>query len=337
MMPLSQIRAFDRTVTEDGHSAVADRLAAPWTHDPGSVRFFRTSANIVVTLSRNGRRAFLRASAASERTRRTIEDELRLIEAVAAAQIPVVTLIASDRGERIETIETSLGRFHVVLFDGLPGTHRADDALTEADYARWGDTVGSIHAALAAIPCQAIARTPSWQYALDAIDADPSIPISARDGARRLRASLERLPRSPAWYGVLHGDLELDNLTWDGERVWTLDFDAASCGWYLLDLAKALSDPFAHGLTLADAPISAFIGAYQEQHPLPATALDMLPAFQLLARAVDYVAIRHALDMAQADADVDWLHTLIGRLDEGLCRIEAELAAFPDTTNTSAP
>lgn len=333
MMPLSQIRAFDRTVTEGGRSVTADRFAAPWSHEAGGVRFFRTSANIICTLSRGDERSFLRASAASERNRRTIEDELLLIDTLAEQDVPVVSTILSDRGERIETVETPVGTFHVVLFNVLSVFHQNAKLLPVEDFGRWGTAVGRIHAGLATVPCDRIARAPSWQTALDSVEsAADSIPQASVDGAARLRAALELLPRSPDWYGVLHGDLELDNLTWDDRKVWALDFDAASCGWYLLDLAKALSEPIDLGYGVTYEPIAAFIECYRQEHTLPDEAIARLPDFRMLARVVDYAAIRHALDLAVADADVDWLRRLIGGLLDKMHRIETELAAFTPTS-----
>lgn len=327
MMPLSAIRAFDRTITPDGHSAVADLLAAPWSPDPGSVRFFRISANVIFTLRRQGERAFLRASAAEERDRQTIDGELRLLDGLAAQGIPVVHAIPTGAGERIVTIETPLGRFHTVLFAALPGSIRDADTFAVGDYARWGRAVGRIHAGLATVPPDTITRPPSWETALDAIADNPKVPDAAKVGAARLRERLDRLPRTADWYGPLHGDLELDNLTWDGGTVWALDFDAASRGWHLLDLAKALADPFDAGLAIDDKPIAAFLDGYREHRPLPAGSIALLPTFRLLARTVDYAALLHAMDVSAAGADVDWLRNLVVRLTARMRETEALIAA----------
>lgn len=327
MMPLSAIRAFDRTLSPDGRSAVADLLATPWSPDPGSVRFFRTSANVILTVRHDGERAFLRASASSERDRPTIEGELRLIDTLAAQGVPVVSVIPGENGDRIATVDTALGPFLTVLFTALPGTIRDSDALSSDDFARWGAAVGRIHAGLSGVAPETIARPPSWQTAFEAIAAHTAVPDATKQGAMRLRQRLERLPRTPDWYGPLHGDLELDNLTWDGGTIWALDFDAASCGWYLLDIAKALSDPFAAGLTPGDEPIAAFLGGYRQHRPLPDEALAMLPTFRLLARTVDYASLLHAMDVTAADADVDWLRRLVVRLSAWMRETESLLAS----------
>ncbi|MGN6482815.1 MAG: phosphotransferase enzyme family protein, partial [Thermomicrobiales bacterium] len=318
---------FDRTLSPDGQSAVADLLAAPWSPDPGSVRFFRTSANVILTLRRDGERAFLRASASSERDRPTIEGELRLIDTLAAQGIPVVSAIPDNDGDRIATVDTPLGRFHTVLFIALPGTIRDSDALSSDDFARWGAAVGRIHAGLAGVAPETIARPPSWQTAFAAIAAHTAVPDATKEGAMRLRERLERLPRTPDWYGPLHGDLELDNLTWDSGTIWALDFDAASCGWYLLDIAKALADPFATGLTPGDEPIAAFLAGYRQYRPLPDEALAMLPDVRLLSRTIDYASLLHAMDVTKADADVDWLRRLIVRLSGWMRETESLLVS----------
>ncbi|MGC4107728.1 MAG: phosphotransferase [Thermomicrobiales bacterium] len=326
MMPLSSIRAFDRTLSPDGHSTVADLLAAPWSPDPGSVRFFRTSANVILTIRRNDEPAFLRASAASERTRRTIEDELHLIDTLARQGVPVVSTIPSDDGERVVTVDTPIGPFHVVLFAALPGTIRDATDLSPEEYARWGGAIGHIHAGLTDVPCDAIARPPSWRTAFEAIATHPAVPATTRAGAAKLRHRLEGLPQTRDWYGPLHGDLELDNLTWEGDTIWALDFDAASCGWYLLDIAKALSDPFAAGRRIDDAPITAFLSGYREHRPLPDDAIALLPEFRLLSRTIDYASLLHAVDVTPDQADVHWLRGLSERLSAWMRETEALLA-----------
>lgn len=326
-MPISHIRAFDRTFSTDGRSDIADALAAPWSPDPDSLRYFRTSANSVLTLTRNGERSFLRASLASERERRIIGDELAMLDTLSARGIPVVQPLLSDSGLLIETIATPMGDWHVVLFAALPGTIREADDLSVEDYARWGAAVGRIHAGLSTYP-STITRAPSWVTALDAIDASGKVPADARIGIARLRDQLEQLPTTPDWFGLLHGDLELDNLTWDDGTIHTLDFDAASQGWYLLDLAKTLSDPLNNGLTTESPEIGAFLAGYRQHRPLSDEALAFLPLFLALRDAVDYASLLHAIDIIVDEADADWMRGLTARLSAWMHEAEITFASI---------
>jgi Ser/Thr protein kinase RdoA (MazF antagonist) len=249
-----------------------------------------------------------------------------MLESLATQGIPVVCPIPSDNGALIETIATPMGDWHVVLFAALPGTIRDAEDLSVEEFGRWGSAVGRIHAGLSFIPTDTVVRPPSWKTALDTIATCEAVPDQFRAGIDRLRHRLDQLPTMPEWYGLLHGDLELDNLTWDGETIHALDFDAASHGWYLLDLAKALSDSFESGIRLESPEILAFCTGYRQHQPLPDEALALLPIFQVLRDAVDYASLLHAIDITAKEADVDWLRSLIDRLSNWMRRAEATFA-----------
>lgn len=50
MMRLSTMWNVDRTVRADGSSPVAERVLERWPHDPGSVRFFRSTTKFALDL-----------------------------------------------------------------------------------------------------------------------------------------------------------------------------------------------------------------------------------------------------------------------------------------------
>ena len=83
MMKLSTMCKVDCMVGANGESPVAEQLLKDWEHDPGSVRFFRSSANFVYVLRTDGRECFLRFAESSERTRETIEAEMDILHWVA--------------------------------------------------------------------------------------------------------------------------------------------------------------------------------------------------------------------------------------------------------------
>ncbi|MFD0889173.1 phosphotransferase enzyme family protein, partial [Streptosporangium algeriense] len=85
----------------------------------------------------------------------------------------------------------------------------------------------------------------------------------------RLRERLRRFGRGPERYGLIHADLRLANLlvTGDGEPS-VIDFDDCGFGWYLYDLAAALSfiehDPRVPEL------VDSWLRGYRAVAPLPA-------------------------------------------------------------------
>ena len=110
MMKLSTMLKVDNTVNAQGQSRVAERILEQWEHDPGSARFFRSSANFVYVFHKGGERYFLRFADSTERTEAEITAEMALLGFLASQGIPVTTPVASKTGRYIETVETDLGK-----------------------------------------------------------------------------------------------------------------------------------------------------------------------------------------------------------------------------------
>lgn len=56
-----------------------------------------------------------------------------------------------------------------------------------------------------------------------------------------VRARAAQLPEGREYYGLIHADLRLANLLVEGDQTSIIDFDDCGSGWYLFDLASALS------------------------------------------------------------------------------------------------
>src|SRR3954454_171690 len=94
-MKLSTIWRVDSTIDGDGSSPLAREFAARWQYDPGTVRFFRSSANFVYRVRQDGAPCFLRFTPNSERERAAIETEIELLRWLNEAGLPVVRPIRS--------------------------------------------------------------------------------------------------------------------------------------------------------------------------------------------------------------------------------------------------
>ncbi|MDQ3657590.1 MAG: phosphotransferase [Chloroflexota bacterium] len=316
MMKLSTMWTVDQTYDTNGRSEIAEAIANRWTHDRDSVRSFRSSANFINVLTRDGRPAFLRFAADTERSLDGIRQELDVLARFHCEGLPVVQVVPSRSGSRIETVETSAATFHAVLFDGLEGRHLDIDDLDIRLYREWGGTVGRLHAVFAQTPPFQLRAAPSWEVALDTVEADGSaFPDVIVREVERLRGLLRSLPRDAARYGLIHRDLEMDNLVWDGKRFAILDFDEFSQGWFMFDIAKALSEPLDAGLSLASPELDTFLTGYREHKSITDEDLSLLSDFRSLSTLLSYIAVDRALDIGAEEAPVTWLRDLIRQLE----------------------
>ncbi len=327
MMSLRILWNLDSTIDPaTGHSPVAEAVAAAWAPDPGSVRFFRTSANSIYRLTIAGQPAFLRLAPGTERTSTSIRQELDLLGWVSAQGVPVVQPIPALSGDLVVTVGTTIGPIHAVVFAALPGEIRDLDSLDLAGMEQWGATVGRLHAAMQDAPAE-LRRPAGWASALAwLVRKEASVPPAVAREGLRLREFLMTQPRTPERYGLLHTDLELDNLVWSGDEVAVLDFDEYGEGWYLLDIAKALTDVLDEGDSLDSPRVQAFVTGYRRYHPLSDDDLALVPEFLDISELRMYCVLARAINMEPDEAPVDWLRDLIVRLRAWMADYEASLS-----------
>jgi Ser/Thr protein kinase RdoA (MazF antagonist) len=115
----------------------------------------------------------------------------------------------------------------------------------------------------------------------------------------RLMQKLGAYGTGPEVFGLIHADLRLANLMTDDQGLWAIDFDDCGFGWWVYDLAAALSfietDP-----RLADL-IARWCEGYARVAVLRPEDRAMIPALILLRRVLltAWLASRADSDTAQ--------------------------------------
>lgn len=177
-----------------------------------------------------------------------------------------------------------------------------------------GRVIGTLHAHAAGFrpppgftrPSLDIARLTwagTWHAAqLASRPIDPEVRLLLGQAARRAAQALASLGQDPAGYGLIHADLDLDNVLDHHGQARVIDFDDASWGHYALDLAIAVD-----GVPEALRPV--LLAGYQAVRPLAAGYVEHESA--LLAGRRLYLAIWHLANGLPADAHLEVLTTLI--------------------------
>jgi Ser/Thr protein kinase RdoA (MazF antagonist) len=198
-----------------------------------------------------------------------------------------------DRGGQL--VQTAGGR-HAVAFRPIAGRElRPGDALD-----RWFGPLGEISARLhlhaRGWPRPAgflrkrwdadtiLGPQPHWGHWRDAAGLEPTGVAVLDRATDRLARRLAGLGTGPEAFGLIHADLRLANLMLDDAGLWAIDFDDCGFGWWLYDLAAALSfietDPRLPGL------IAAWCEGYARVAPLPEAQRAMIPDLILLRRVL---------------------------------------------------
>lgn len=112
-----------------------------------------------------------------------------------------------------------------------------------------------------------------------------------REGIRLLTRATERLAdrltaygTGPEVFGLIHADLRLTNVMRDAEGLWAIDFDDCGFGWWLYDLAAALS--FIETDPRLPALIAAWVAGYTRVASIAAEDAAMIPDLILLRRVL---------------------------------------------------
>jgi Ser/Thr protein kinase RdoA (MazF antagonist) len=201
---------------------------------------------------------------------------------------------------------------HITAFHHLPG----QELLPGDDLARWFAPLGEITARLHLhargwTRPQGFTRkrwdvdtilgpAPHWGdwRAAPGLDAQGTALLTR--ATDQLGESLRAYGTGPEVFGLIHADLRLANLMVDGDRLTAIDFDDCGFGWWVYDLAAALSfietDPRLPDL------IAAWVQGYARTAPLPASDRAMIPAMILLRRVLltAWLASRADSDTAAA-------------------------------------
>lgn len=225
---------------------------------------------------------------------KSVEDctwEAALVVDLAAAGLPVPVPREASDGQRLFVHRGLI----VSVFAWQPGRHRAPSEVSVADADAIGETLARMHVAASARP-RSTWRAGIYQFA-DIVgrfegfrgSRDPALAHAiAVLGDEFSWLTAQAGVRAAASHGVIHQDLFRDNVLWDdGRLVAILDFEQASRGSFVYDLAVAVND------WCWDRPViaRAMIEAYHRAHPLTAADRAALPV-ELRAAAARFTVTR---------------------------------------------
>ena len=127
-----------------------------------------------------------------------------------------------------------------------------------------------------------IGRTPYWGRWSDAPGLDAERTSHLQQMVQTLEARLSRYGQGPDRFGLIHADLRLANLLVEGEMTKVIDFDDCGSGWFLYDLATALS--FMEDRPDVPALVDAWVAGYTRKRPMSRVDRAEIPTFLMLRR-----------------------------------------------------
>ncbi|CAI0863960.1 phosphotransferase [Serratia ficaria] len=266
----------------------------------GRLRLLCRSENATFRLdSDDGRRFALRLHRANYHRRDEIESELSWLDALNEQGIQVPQAVRGADGERVQNVVLEDGSVrHLVIFDWIDGEMPTTGVDPRA-FLRLGEITAQLHQHSRTWRPPAGFRRIVWDH--------PSMigekghwgcwreaPYLARASHRLIEEALVRVNdellaygQAPQRYGLIHADLRLSNLLLQGEETRVIDFDDCGFGWYLHDLAAAIS--FVEHHPRAQEWVAHWLAGYQHICPLDERDLAMVPTF-IIQRRIQLLA-----------------------------------------------
>jgi|ERR1043166_4235854 Ser/Thr protein kinase RdoA (MazF antagonist) len=279
-----------------------------WDGDVASVEFLAAGKHVVFSFRINGQPFVIKLSPEGRRGAAEINSETDWVNYLASAGVPVCEPLLSVNGNYAEAVAIpGRGQFVACV------NRRSLGAAVEIGNIEtwpsglielWGSIAGRIHAA-----SKFFAPNPSSRFREMISEETVTLAGNILDkqcpdilqGLTTVMESLLGLPRSPEYFGLIHGDLTPANLFIHGEQLTVIDFETSSHCWFAYDLASPLYSillfkEFMKTPADRDAMLGffrSFLTGYLRENELPFELVARLPDFLTFLSLLNVVLFYH--------------------------------------------
>lgn len=264
-----------------------------------------------------------------------ILSELAWLNALRETGLIVPEAIADNHGEYVQTITVNDGtQRHAVLFNWIDGDMPTTD-INPTSFEQLGAITARLHQHSRQWDKPAYFERIIWNHQTmvtddshwgrwqDAPYLRPSDHGVIQEALQQVHSALLEYGQDTNRYGLIHADLRLTNLLLHEGETRVIDFDDCGMGWYMHDLAAAIS--FNEHLPNASNWVEHWLKGYERIGHVDQTDLNIIPAM-IIQRRIQMLAWTgtHAdTDMTQSLGD-QWANESVR-----LCRKFLETQALP--------
>lgn len=213
--------------------------------------------------------------------------------------LAVSPTISSLNGRAVEKLTLNNKEVLTVLYKAAPGIHLPRNQWNAGVLKELGRQIGRLHRYSRRFEeMHPVKYINDWheneEYAF--LKYIPKEESAIRAIAQDVLVTIKAFPKNHSNYGLLHGDLWLENILVDSNSKLTMvDFQDCEKNFYIFDLAvpiySAMEYSFIGGDNMVDYGreiTTAILDGYQEEQDLPADMLEKLPLFIKLKEAFEY-------------------------------------------------
>ncbi|MDF7651407.1 phosphotransferase [Erwiniaceae bacterium L1_54_3] len=219
----------------------------------GELKLLCRSENATFLLLAGGKRYALRLHRPDYHSKADIQSELLWLDALREIGIMVPQAIPANDGETVLTLGMPNGGVrHAVLFHWIEGEMPTTEVDPKA-FQQLGHITARLHqhsrnwqkpAGFQRIIWDhhtMVSDQSHWGRWQDAPNLNPADHGIVAEAVARVGQELQGFGKGTDRYGLIHADLRLTNLLLHKGETRVIDFDDCGMGWYLHDLAAAIS------------------------------------------------------------------------------------------------
>jgi Ser/Thr protein kinase RdoA (MazF antagonist) len=229
-------------------------------------------------------------------TQQMIESEMAWLQALEKhPNIKVPVVLANNQGKTVHQlhIASSENTRFVSLYSFLPGTEMPEDDLHSVF-----QTLGKVTSALNDHSKTWTApegfQRPEWTVRSILEDENEwgrwEKGVNVKKDTLKLLKNVEatiyrrseQFPTDHANFGLIHADLRTTNVLVDGVNLAIIDFDDSGFGWYIFELASALS--FMEERPDVPDLVNRWLAGYREHGSIVEDLIEEFPTFMMLRR-----------------------------------------------------
>jgi len=265
----------------------------------GQLSLLCRSENATFLLRAAGQRYALRLHRGDYHQKADIVSELQWLDALRETGIMVPEAVPDKEGEQVLTLRLPDGsERYVVLFHWIEGEMPTTDVDPRA-FQQLGQITARLHqqskqwqkpAGFQRIIWDHHTMTSAeshWGRWQDAPNLNPADHGVVEQAIAQVGAAMAQFGKGSDRYGLIHADLRLTNLLLHKGETRVIDFDDCGLGWYLHDLAAAIS--FVEHHPRAPEWIDHWIRGYEQVAHISDAEMAMLPAL-LVQRRIQLTA-----------------------------------------------
>ncbi len=106
---------------------------------------------------------------------------------------------------------------------------------------------------------------------------------SCKKALKVIKERLKKYGKDSSRYGLIHSDLNINNILVEGENIYILDFDDCGFGWFLYDLSTSVLEYFDG---LLEQTVKAWLRGYEKYRILSREEADEIETFIVLRKIV---------------------------------------------------